>query len=121
MPFPIVVVFFTLGQMAAVVDAGSADVPPCVAPPAMPAIPAIDPEPVPEPVAAGAVAAVADELSCAGCEAASVSEVAASTRTPATATEAAPLHHSLAAVPMVPHRTRARVPRFFIEALLRIP
>jgi hypothetical protein len=112
-----VVVPLTLGQMALVVDAVPEDAPPPLV--GLVAMPAMDPVlvlglvlglvlapvPVPVPVVAGAVAFVP---LVAGGEAASVSDVAASTRTAAVATEAPPTHHMRAAAPVVPHRSRTR-------------
>jgi len=102
MPSLIVVVPCTLGQTAAVVEVPG--IPPGVVVPGMPGIDLVLPASAPPPVAV-----VGDEPAAVpmmGGEAASVSDVAASTNSAAVATEAAPAHQTLPAIPMAVHRLR---------------
>jgi hypothetical protein len=102
MPSLIVVVPCTLGQTVALVDV-TGELPPGVLVPDMPGIdPVLSWVPLPPVVVVGDEPAA---VPIAG-EAASVSDVAASTNTAAVATEATPAHHTLPASPMPDHRPR---------------
>jgi hypothetical protein len=72
----------------------------------VPDMPGIDPVPASAPPPAAAVGDEPAVVPVAGGEAASVSVVAASTNTAAVATEAAPAHHTLPAIPIAVHRSR---------------
>jgi hypothetical protein len=118
MPFPIVVVPVTLGQIDAVVVAGlvAALAPvepvleepvPAPDPPDMPGMPGLEPEP---PVVD--VLAPCDGAATALLPAASVNDVAPRTSTAATASEDAVPHHIRPAVPMAFHRARTFIMTF---------
>jgi hypothetical protein len=108
-PFPMTVVFFTLEQIGAVVDAAGAGVVVLVAddlPDLF--IPAIEP------------LVWADEVApfVVGCEEASASETAPNTSTAAVATETAPVHHTLPAIPMAAHCRAVRCRKSPMPTLL---